>query len=299
MGSHVPPDEMAYSLADIEIPPEANSSANATYDFEITRTMGLTQLDLAFNNLNGTLPTTIGELANLQAADFSHNPELGADGCCEGKDSYYLSFYGYNSTLPTQIGMLKRLQVLRMDYSRFMRHLPTEVGEMRSLQYWRMTGTYETNQVSGSIPSQFGKLALLNEFAMQNNTLSGSLPSELGTMASLERFTIQDNGISGTIPDTVGDLTQLTHWDTFGNKMEGDLPSTIGKLINLEYFYLQNEHSDVIRNHFCQQRIEASAVGRKYNWNMVAAEYKNYKENSSCANPYDVHQAFAALSGDI
>jgi hypothetical protein len=299
MGSHVPPDEMAYSLSDIEIPPEANSSANATYDFEITRTMGLTQIHLASNRLNGTLPTTIGELANLQAADFSGNPELGADGCCEGKDSYFKSFYGYNTTLPTQIGMLKKLQVLRMDHSGFMRHLPTEVGGLRSLQFWWMKGTNDTNRVSGSIPSQFGQLTRLSELVMRNNILSGSLPSELGTMESLEVFNVEDNGISGTIPATMGDLTELTYWDTFGNKMEGDLPSTIGKLVNLQYFYLQNEHSDVVRNHFCKQRIEASAIGRKYNWNMVAAEYKSYKDISACANPYDVHQAFGALSGDV
>merc|ERR1711988_1343490 len=122
------------------------------------------------NLLNGTIPTTIGELVNLQAADFSNNADLGADGCCEGQDSYYQSFYGYNTTIPTEIGNLRKLQVVKMDWSRFQRHLPTEVGLLRNLKFWRMQGSFLTNQVSGSIPSQFGRLTKLQEFMMENNT---------------------------------------------------------------------------------------------------------------------------------
>ena len=299
MGSHVPPDEMAISLEDIRMPGELASGENATYDYEILQTMGLSQLDLSNNLLNGTIPTTIGELLNLQAVDVSNNPELGADGCCETADSYYTSFYGYNTTVPTEIGMLRKLQVLKMDWSRFMRHMPTEVGNLRNLQFWRLQGSYETNQVSGTIPTEFGNLRKLSEFMMENNTLSGTLPSEIGNMINLEKFTVQDNKISGTLPENMGDIEYLNHWDTFGNKLEGDLPSSIQKLGSLDYLYIQNEHSDALRNHFCQQRIEASAIGRKYNWQVLANEYYNYKHVSACANPYDVHAAFERLSGDV
>lgn len=297
MGSHVPPDEMAVSLADIEIPAEGDG--NVTYDYEITQTMGLTQLDLAHNNLNGTIPTTIGELVNLQAVDVSNNPELGADGCCDDADSYYQSFYGYNTTIPTEIGQLRKLQVLKMDWSRFMRQIPTEVGRLRNLQFWRVQGSFETNQVSGTIPSQFGNLKKLSEFMMENNTLSGTLPSELSNMESMEKFTVQDNKLSGSLPDDMGDLEALNWWDTFGNKLEGDLPSSIEKIGNLDYLYLQNEQLDPVLRHFCRQRIEASAIGRKYNWQVLGSEYRNYKLVSACANPYDTQAAFEALSGDV
>uniref|UniRef100_A0A7S2CKC7 Leucine-rich repeat-containing N-terminal plant-type domain-containing protein n=1 Tax=Haptolina brevifila TaxID=156173 RepID=A0A7S2CKC7_9EUKA len=298
IGSHVPPDEMAISLADIAIEPE-DGDGNVTYDWEITKTMGLSQFDVGHNNLNGTIPTTIGELANLQAADFSNNPELGADGCCDNADMYYQSFYGYNTTLPTEIGALKKLQVLKMDWSRFMRHLPTEVGNLRNLQYWRVQGSFETNQVSGTIPSQFGKLKKLTEFMMENNTLSGTLSNDLTAMESLEKFTVQDNKLSGSMPDDIGDLTALQWWDSFGNKLEGDLPSSIQNIGGLDYLYLQNEQLDPILSHFCRQRIEASAIGRKYNWQVLSSEYMNYKLVSACANPYDTHAAFEQLSGDV
>lgn len=301
MGSHVPPDEYAISLEDRIIPTseDGGTGENSTYDWELMQVMGLSQLDLSNNRLNGTLPTTIGELLNLQAVDVSNNPELGADGCCENADSYYASFYGYNTTIPTEIGMLRRLQVLNMDWSRFMRQIPTEVGNLRNLQFWRMQGSYETNQVSGTIPTEFGKLQKLTEFMMENNTLSGTLPSEISSMSALEKFTVQDNQLSGTLPENIGDIEFLNWWDTFGNKLEGDMPSSIQKLDSLDYLYIQNEHSDALRNHFCKQRIEASANGRKYNWQVLANEYHNYKHMSACANPYDVHAAFGRLSGDV
>jgi len=296
MGSHVPPDEMAVNLDDIKV---VAPDGTVEYDWELTQAMGLSLLDLSHNKLNGTLPTTIGELVNLEAVDVSNNPELGADGCCEGADSYYTSFYGYNTTLPTEIGQLRKLQVLKMDHSRFMRQIPTEVGRLRNLQFWRVQGTYMTNQVSGTIPTQFGSLTKLTEFLMENNTLSGTLPSQISSMASLEKFTVQDNQISGTLPENMGDLEFLSWWDTFGNKLEGDLPASIQKLGSLDYLYMQNEHSDALRNHYCKQRIESAANGRKYNWQVLANEYYNFKHLSACANPLDVHATFERLSGDV
>merc|ERR1719198_2020936 len=115
-------------------------------------------------------------------------------------------------------------------------------------------------------------------------------------MKSLRVFSVQDNKLSGSLPDMFATLENLDYWDTFGNKLSGDLPPSIGELSSLNYLYIQNEHSDVIRNHFCKQRIDASANGRKYNWQVVANEYLNYKHLSACANPYDVEGAFSALT---
>ena len=102
-------------------------------------------------------------------------------------------------------------------------------------------------------------------------------------------------------PSQVGhpDITYLNHWDSFGNKLVGDLPTSVEKLGNLDYLYMQNEHTATIRNYYCKERIEASAVGRKYNWQVAIQEYRNHRYASACANPYDVHRAFEALSGDV
>merc|ERR1712228_908542 len=127
---------------------------------------------------------------------------------------------------------------------------------------------------------------------MENNTISGTIPPEIGSMGSMEMFTVQDNRLSGTIPDIFDSIPMLNHWDSFGNKLSGDLPPSIGLLDNLDYLYIQNEHSDALRNHFCKQRIAESANGRKFNWQVLGNEYSSYKHISACANPYDVSGAF-------
>lgn len=301
MGSHIGPDEMAMNLEDVPAEALVNPGYdnNATYPLgEGSATMGLAQFDVSHNFLNGTIPTTIGELINLQAVDVSDNADLGADGCCDNTDEYFNSFYGYNTTIPTEIGMLKKLQVLKMDWARFMRHIPTEIGNLRSLQFWRVKGSFTTNQVSGTIPTEVGRLYNLVEFMMENNTLSGTIPPELGDLTKLEMYSVQDNKLSGTIPDLFESLTQLTLWDTFNNKLSGDLPESVGNLSNLDYLYLQNEHLAALLNYYCKQRIDNSAVGRKYNYQVLANEYFNYQHVSVCANPYDHSHAFDALTGD-
>merc|ERR1719240_1755730 len=110
MGSHAPPEETAISLEDVKI---SGDGENATYDYELLQTMGLSQFDVSNNRLNGTIPTTIGELVNLQAVDVSNNADLGADGCCDSADSYYQSFYGYNTTVPPRSACSKSFRSLR------------------------------------------------------------------------------------------------------------------------------------------------------------------------------------------
>lgn len=301
MSSHAAPDEM--TMAEEDLPAEALINPgvynpNITYPDEPV-TMGISQFDVSQNNLNGTIPTTIGELIHLQAVDVSNNPELGADGCCDSADSYFTSFYGYNTTLPTEIGLLTKLQVLKMDHSRFMRHIPSEIGNMRSLLFWRVKGGWTSNQISGTIPPQMGKLKALTEFYMENNTISGTIPSQIGQLSKLEYFSVQENKLSGTIPDVYASLSELNLWDTFNNKLEGDLPSSICLLPDLNYLYIQNEHTKWARNFHCRERIDNSAIQRKFNWQVLSRDCINFAEVSACANPYDVNQAFEKLSGDV
>ena len=95
MGSHVGPDELACALEDLIMPdgtpfvvPEGGvnftadeaEAFNATCSAHATNTMGLSQFDVSANKLVGMLPTTFGDLVNLQAIDVSRNTELGEIG---------------------------------------------------------------------------------------------------------------------------------------------------------------------------------------------------------------------------
>lgn len=288
IGSHALPDEEALSLDDF------NNHYNEVIAYQSSR--GLSHLDLSHNSFNGTLPTTIGDLVNLKAIDVSNNPNLGADGCCEGADETYKQFYEYETMIPTEIGQLSKLQMLKMDNSRFMRTIPSTIGKLRSLKFWRVYGSGSLNQVSGTLPSQMGELTNLREFVMPSNALSGTIPAELGTMEKLEIFRMDDNSLSGTIPDLFGGTPDLNYWDTFNNQLSGDLPSSIKLLGNLDYLYMQIQHTNAYLNHFCKQRIEEGANGRKHNWQVLANEWISYNDISACVNRFSISEAYDPLS---
>lgn len=317
IGSHVEPDEMADFFSLEDHPDDMGSgSGSGDHPYEESRGYGggLSQFDLSHNNLNGTIPTTIGELVNLQTFDVSHNPELGADGCCDGADDFYKAFYGYPWSIPTEMGVLRKLQVLKMDHARFQRFLPTEIGKMRSLKFLRAIGeateadadsgsgsgeaAYMGNEISGTIPTEIGRLTKLYQLVLGHNSISGTIPGETVNMVQLRKMTVEANRVSGTIPDIFMGTPELSHWDSYGNKMEGELPDSIGNLTNLDYLYMQNEHTGSMRNHHCKQRFDQSANGQKFNYQVLGNEHFSYKYISACANPLDVHGTFDTLDGD-
>merc|ERR1712203_716533 len=149
-------------------------------------------------------------------------------------------------------------------------------------------------------------------FAAASNELSGTIPTEIGDMSILRRLYLQENKLSGSMPDVFDTLTHIYLWDTYGNQLIGDLPATISNVTTMQYLYVQNEQTDVIRKYRCGERIPAmgasgvssnipsSQSGNKFNWYMQVAEYFNYNYNSLCGQSHmDASEAFDALSGDV
>ena len=67
----------------------------------------------------------------------------------------------------------------------------------------------ESNELTGSIPSEIGLLTSLNSLNFAINELIGSIPSEIGLLTSLEELYLCYNALTGTIPSEIGLLTSL------------------------------------------------------------------------------------------
>ncbi|GAB4849317.1 hypothetical protein Ancab_004118 [Ancistrocladus abbreviatus] len=106
--------------------------------------------------------------------------------------------------------------------------LPAEFGNLTHLRELDLTQNY----ISGSIPTSFAKLPLVN-LSLLDNRISGQVPDEIGQIATLESFLIDGNSFSGKIPDFIGNWTNLGRLNIQGTSMEGPIPSTISLLTNL------------------------------------------------------------------
>jgi Leucine-rich repeat (LRR) protein len=174
----------------------------------------VTQLNLGSNQLSGSIPSQLGNLANLQWL--------------------YLYSNQLSGSIPPQLSNLANLQGLWLYNNQLSGSIPPELGNLANLRELYLY----SNQLSGSIPPQLGNLANLQELLLDSNQLSGSIPPELGNLASLQGLWLYSNQLSGSIPPELGNLANL-QWLYLGfNQLSGSIPSQLGDLVSLQYLDL-------------------------------------------------------------
>jgi Leucine-rich repeat (LRR) protein len=121
-----------------------------------------------------------------------------------------------------------------LDSNQLSGSIPSQLGNLSKLERLSLTA----NPLSGGIPSQLGNLSNLLELDLGGNLLSGSIPSQLGNLSKLEKLYLGFNQLSGSIPSELGNLNNLEHLFLFNNQLSGSIPSELGNLSNLEYLLL-------------------------------------------------------------
>ena len=79
----------------------------------------------------------------------------------------------------------------------------------------------DDNQLSGPIPPELGKLALLKTLFLDDNQLSGQIPPQLGKLAILTTLFLEESQLSGPIPPELGKLENLRELYLSGNQLTG------------------------------------------------------------------------------
>ena len=80
--------------------------------------------------------------------------------------------------------------------------IPSEIGKLTNLRHLYLYN----NQLTGSIPSEIGKLTNLRHLYLDNNQLTGPIPSEIGNLKNLTRLYLKNNQFTGVIPEGICDL---------------------------------------------------------------------------------------------
>jgi hypothetical protein len=101
--------------------------------------------------------------------------------------------------------------------------------------------TESSRGLHGTLPTSLGT-AELHVLDLATNRISGTLPTEIGRLTHLKKLLLHDNLMSGTLPSELGQLTALTHLYVQGNLFSGSLPSELG-LLNPAFCYLLTPQS--------------------------------------------------------
>ncbi len=189
---------------------------------------------LVNNNLTGIIPSSIGQLSNLQELFLDSNHIGGripsSIGNLSNLVSLWLNSNQITDTIPSEVGNLIKLRSLNLEVNTLSGNIPTSLGNLSgSLQVLDLG----QNKLTGSIPASLGNLVNIVEFYLNFNQLAGSIPPSLGNLASVKYLYLSSNKLTDTIPSTFSNLTNLVWLNLGFNKLSGTLPSWLSSLQNL------------------------------------------------------------------
>ncbi len=156
------------------------------------------------NDLSGSLPPELGELASLRWLYLQQprrHTRLGG-------------------SIPPELGKLSNLRSLGLNFNRLTGSIPPELGNLTNLEVMFLNH----NILTGSIPPELGNLTNLSILSLQRNQLTGSIPPELGNLTNLRSLSLSGNNLVGSIPPELGNLTNLYVLNLSGNEFSGCIP---------------------------------------------------------------------------
>jgi len=77
------------------------------------------------------------------------------------------------------------------------------VGSLTAVQQLTLGDAYPGNFLSGSLPTQVGRLSSMQYFWIDNNRLSGTLPTQIGSLSALIQLWGYNNSFVGAMPPSL------------------------------------------------------------------------------------------------
>ncbi|KAJ3697974.1 hypothetical protein LUZ61_001679 [Rhynchospora tenuis] len=151
-----------------------------------TMCSSLTVLELAGNQIDGTIPESIGQLIGLISLDLSRNKISGQ--------------------IPISISNLRNLKRLLLSHNFLTGSIPSNLSALQSLEVLDLS----SNSLSGEIPGNLINLHNLSTLLLNNNKLSGKIPNGFASLPALLIFNVSFNNLSGPLPSNASTISCST-----------------------------------------------------------------------------------------
>ncbi|XP_009616224.1 receptor-like protein EIX2 [Nicotiana tomentosiformis] len=156
-------------------------------------------LDLAFNNLNSTIPNWLYGCKKLESLSLGHNH-------LEGVVSSLISNLSSITNIDLSDNMLSG-------------KLPNVNGKLRKLEYLYFSQNLFEEEVSEFF-NGLGNRSALRYLTLRDNELTGNLPESLGSLSMLESLYIFNNRLEGVVTESnFTNLTQLRYFYASTNSL--------------------------------------------------------------------------------
>ena len=163
-------------------------------------------------------------------------------------------------------------------------------------EYYSLQTTYldlGSNQLTGEIPPEIGKLTNLIYLDLGSNQLTGEIPAEIGELTNLTGLLLYDNELTGVIPSEIGNLTNLIYLMLSSNELSGSIPPEIGNLANLQGLNLHsNQLSGLIPDEICNQGASSPSLSNNQlcpPYPSCIEDYVGAQDTSNCDTTLSYH----------
>lgn len=188
----------------------------------------LESLILVYNLLDGTIPSSLGNISSLRVLrlaynTFAPNPIPVEFGNMTNIEELWLTSCNFVGSIPASLGRLTKLWNLDLSLNRLNGSIPESIVGMKGLVQLEL---YQ-NSLSGKLPVGMSNLTNLRRFDASANMLTGAIPDELCRL-ELESLNLNDNQLVGPLPESIALSPNLQELKLYNNTLTGRLPSALG-----------------------------------------------------------------------